>query len=206
MMKFCRNWYGEGREGRWNCNEKGGIHPLAKLDDRGEQLMEHLMEGNYEANCEKGEELPLAVQKLYEKGLLKKKRIGRGPRKVQDTTAADFEILFREIGEKEWEQSRKGAKKCTRPGKSGITKPAIRHLGNEQWNDVRKLLNMADNAEYEMKQHRWAQLFLIYGASVNRYEKTFDTLEAFQVIPREGHVLHGSGHSHPNCSKMAQVR
>jgi hypothetical protein len=78
-------------------------------------------------------------------------KIGRGPRKGQDTTEEDFAILFKEIGEKAWEQSRKGAKKCTRPGKSGITKPAIRHLGTEQWNDVRKLLNMADDAEYEMK-------------------------------------------------------
>jgi hypothetical protein len=79
------------------------------------------------------------------------------------------------IGEKEWEQSRKGAKKCTRPGNSGITKPAIRHLGTEQWNDVRKLLNMAvDKAEYEMKQHRWAQLFILIRkdpnvASINRH-------------------------------------
>ena len=29
MMEFCRNWYGEGREGRWNCNATGEIHPLA---------------------------------------------------------------------------------------------------------------------------------------------------------------------------------
>ena len=173
MMEFCRNWYGEGREGRWNCNATGGIHPLAKLDERGERLMEHLMAGNYESNCEAGEELPPAVQKMYDKGLFNKKKIGRGSRKGQETTPEDFGILFREIGEVEWELSRKGAKKCTRPGKSGITKPAIRHMGSEQWNDVRKLLNMADNADYEMRQHRWAQLFLIRKdpnvASINRH-------------------------------------
>ena len=173
MVEFCRNWYGEGREGRWNCTKEGMVHPLAKLDERGEQLMQHLMDGCYDEECGKGEEMPQAVRKLYEKGLFKKKRIGKGPRAGNETTAEDFAVLFQEIGEKEWDQSRARAKKCTKPGKSGITKPAIRHLGKGQWDDIRKLLNMADSAEYEMEQHRWAQLFLIRKdpnvASINRH-------------------------------------
>jgi hypothetical protein len=32
MVEFCRNWYGEGREGRRNCKKGGTAHPLAKLD------------------------------------------------------------------------------------------------------------------------------------------------------------------------------
>jgi hypothetical protein len=62
MLGFCRNWYGEGREGRWNCNKDGEVHPLAKLDERGEQLMEHLMTGEYDANCLVGEEMPMPVR------------------------------------------------------------------------------------------------------------------------------------------------
>jgi hypothetical protein len=64
------------------------------------------------------------------KGSLERKELEAGRvSEGQETTEADFAILFKEIGEKEWEQSRAGAKKCTRPEKSGITKPAIRHLG-----------------------------------------------------------------------------
>ena len=46
-------------------------------------------------------------------------------------------------------------------------------MGSEQWNYVRKLLNMADSADYEMNQHRNGQLFLIRKdpnvASINRH-------------------------------------
>jgi hypothetical protein len=60
-------------------------------------------------------------------------------------------------------------------------------MGSEQWNDVRKLLNMADSADYEMSQHRWAQLFLIRKdpnvASINRHRML--VFEDEIPLPRE---------------------
>jgi hypothetical protein len=39
LIKFCRKWCGEGREGRWNVDEEGNAHPLTNMDLRGEELM-----------------------------------------------------------------------------------------------------------------------------------------------------------------------
>lgn len=119
LIKFCRKWYGEGREGRWNVDAAGNAHPLAKMDFRGEVLMKALVDGNYEsiARDDEGEKLPDAVKALYDKGLFRKQKVGKGDESGRDTTEEDFEVLLQPITESEWNDSRKQAKKCSRPGK-----------------------------------------------------------------------------------------
>ena len=48
------------------------------------------------------------------------------------------------------------AKKCSRPGKSKITKPAVRHMPDEAWDDCDRF-----EINQDIKQHSFAQLFLI---------------------------------------------
>jgi hypothetical protein len=115
LITFCKKWYGEGREGRWNSDSAGNAHPLAKMDRRGDELMTALINGNYEsiAREEEGEKLPAAVKALYDKGLFNKQKVGKGEEAGRDTTEEDFELLLQPITESEWNDSRRQAKKCS---------------------------------------------------------------------------------------------
>jgi hypothetical protein len=86
---------------------------MARMDARGEELMEALVEGAYDAICkEEGDEgMPKAVRVLYTRGLFCKKAVGRGSEKGRATTAADFEELMKPKNEEEWNESRRQDKK-----------------------------------------------------------------------------------------------
>jgi hypothetical protein len=105
--------------------------------------------------------MPKAVRVL-QRGLFSKSAVGRGTEAGRATTAADFEELMQPITETQWNDSRRQAKKCSRPGKSKIKKPAIRHImPNVAWDDMRQITNLADEMDQDIKQHSSAQLFLI---------------------------------------------
>jgi hypothetical protein len=78
-MAFCRKWYGEGQEGRWNVDCDGTARPMARMDSRGEELMEALVEGNYDEICNEGDEegMPDAVRVLYARGLFLQENCGQ---------------------------------------------------------------------------------------------------------------------------------
>ena len=66
LIKFCRKWYGEGREGRWNVDEEG------KMDLRGEELMTALISGDYDSVARENEEeeLPGRGENTARQGLV----------------------------------------------------------------------------------------------------------------------------------------
>jgi hypothetical protein len=69
------------------------------MDLRGEELMTALINGKYESVArEEGEKLPAAVKALYDKGLFRKQKVGKGEEAGRDTTEEDFELLLRANG------------------------------------------------------------------------------------------------------------
>ena len=42
--------------------------------------------------------------------------------------------------------------------KSKITKPTIRHMPDEAWDDIAQIINLADEMDQDIKQHSFAQL------------------------------------------------
>jgi hypothetical protein len=121
LIDFCRKWYEEGREGRWNVDGEGKVHPLARMDSRGEELT---------TSAKK------KTTGKYIRGLFCKKVVGRDSEKGRVTTAADFEELMKPINEVFLVEA---SQKMLSTSQSKITKPVVRHMPDEAWDDCDRL-------------------------------------------------------------------
>ena len=159
LMAFYRSWFGEGRKNRWNVNEDGSTaHPLAEDNSRAKVLIEALLDGNYNQIKQVGEELPASVKKLYDMGLLTRKKARDGV----GITAKEMDELRSHFSPTEWRAARTSKlAKCTHPGSDRITKPSLYHLPADIYDEIGGMVFLAEEMGYTMNQWKKVQMWLI---------------------------------------------